>query len=168
MFHLERSFSCCTWNPWSTKRRGQWQHWILAAVSCCCTWCGAWRLYSCNFTRWALITNTYCVPKFCCHSVYCFIWYVTVRISITKFLTKNSRRFRCEVMFENEHTFFFRENATVNLHSFCATDVSSGLATRVTLNWESWKRFGESLHGSFVQLLLHCCFLVRKFFWVTF
>jgi hypothetical protein len=51
-------------------------------------------------------TNTSCVPKFRYQSVYCcLIRYFNVRIRIAKCFTSSSKRFRCEVMFENEHTF---------------------------------------------------------------
>jgi hypothetical protein len=51
-------------------------------------------------------TNTSCVPKFCYQSVYCcFIRHFLVRIRIAKCFTNSSKRFRCEVMLENEHTF---------------------------------------------------------------
>jgi hypothetical protein len=51
-------------------------------------------------------TNTSCIPTFCFQSVYCrFIWYVLVMIRIAECFTNSSKRFRCEVMFENEHTF---------------------------------------------------------------
>jgi hypothetical protein len=51
-------------------------------------------------------TDTSCVPKFCFQSVYCcLVRYCLVRIRIAKCFTNSSKRFRCEVMFENEHTF---------------------------------------------------------------
>jgi hypothetical protein len=56
-----------TWTPSRTKRRSQWQYWILAALSRWCSWCAAWNMYypyvSCFVARWALVTNTSCVPK---------------------------------------------------------------------------------------------------------
>jgi hypothetical protein len=52
------------------------------------------------------VVNTSCVPKFCYQSVHCcLIRYFLVRIRTAKCFTNNSKRFRCEVMFENEHTF---------------------------------------------------------------
>jgi hypothetical protein len=51
-------------------------------------------------------TNTSCVPKCCYQSVCCcLIRYFRVRIRTAKRFTNSSKRFRCEVMFENEHTF---------------------------------------------------------------
>jgi hypothetical protein len=51
-------------------------------------------------------TNTYCVPKCCCQSVYCYhIQYFVVRILILKYFTNSRKRFRCEVIFDNNHTF---------------------------------------------------------------
>jgi hypothetical protein len=51
-------------------------------------------------------TNTSCVPKCCYQSVYCcLIRYFFVRMRIAKCFTNSSKRFRCEVMFDNEHTF---------------------------------------------------------------
>jgi hypothetical protein len=54
-------------------------------------------------------TNSSCVPKFCYHSVYCcIIRYFLARISTAKRFTNNNnnnKRFWCDVMFENEHTF---------------------------------------------------------------
>jgi hypothetical protein len=50
--------------------------------------------------------NTSCVLKFCYQSVYCcLIRYFLVRIRIAKCFTNSSKRFRCEVKFENGHTF---------------------------------------------------------------
>jgi hypothetical protein len=51
-------------------------------------------------------TNTSCIPKFCYQSVYCFIRYFLVRIRIAKCFTNISKRFRYEVTFENEHSFW--------------------------------------------------------------
>jgi hypothetical protein len=50
--------------------------------------------------------HTSCVSKFCYQSVYCCpTRYFLVGIRIAKCFTNSSIRFRCEVMFENEHTF---------------------------------------------------------------
>jgi hypothetical protein len=50
--------------------------------------------------------NTSCVPKFCYLPVYYhLIPYFLVRIRIAKCFNNSSKRFRCEVMFEDEHTF---------------------------------------------------------------
>jgi nitrate reductase gamma subunit len=58
---------------------------------------------------------------------------LVVRIRIAKCFTNSSKWFRCEVMFENEHTFFSWTHHVCTCTVFCATGVSSGLATRVTL-----------------------------------
>jgi hypothetical protein len=53
-----------------------------------------------------LVANTSRAPKFYYQPVYCcLIRHFLARIRIAKCFTKSSRRFRCEVMFENEHTF---------------------------------------------------------------
>jgi hypothetical protein len=52
------------------------------------------------------VATTSCVPKFYYQSVYCcLIRYFLVRIRTAKCFTNSSSRFRCEVTFENEHTF---------------------------------------------------------------
>lgn len=52
-----------------------------------------------------------------------------VRIRIAKCFTNSIRRFRCEVTFDDENTFW----SWIRHVCSCATDVSSGLAIRVTL-----------------------------------
>jgi hypothetical protein len=44
-----------------------------------------------------------------------------------------------------------------HLHSFCATGVSSGLVTRVTLIWVSRVGLGSLLHRMELQLILFLC-----------
>jgi hypothetical protein len=75
------------------------------------------------------VANTSCVPKFSYQSVYCcLIRYFLVRIRIAKCFMNRSKRFRREIMFENEHTFYS------SLHYVCTcTALRSGLATRATL-----------------------------------
>jgi hypothetical protein len=100
VFHLKRNPNYYTWPLSHTKRRNQWQYWILAAVSRCCSWCTAWYRYGRNFNsrvaRYALVTeNTSCVPKQCHQSVYsCLIRYFLVRIHIAKCFTNSSKRLR--------------------------------------------------------------------------
>jgi hypothetical protein len=57
---LKRNPIYYTWTTSRTKRN-QWQYWILAAVSRCCSWCTAWNRYGRNFScfvaRWALVTD---------------------------------------------------------------------------------------------------------------
>jgi hypothetical protein len=61
VFHLKRNPNYYTWTPSRTKPRNQWQYWILAAVSRCCSRCTAWNMYCRNFScfvaRWALVTD---------------------------------------------------------------------------------------------------------------
>jgi hypothetical protein len=69
------------------------------------------------------------------HFVYCCLTRnFLVRTHIAKCFTNSSRRFRCEIMFENEWTHVLLMNTPcLHLHRFCTTGVSSGLATGVTL-----------------------------------
>jgi hypothetical protein len=104
MFHLKSKPNDYTQTPSRTKRL------ILAAVSRCCSWCTAWnrhgRNFSCFVARWALVTDK--------HFLRCEILLpVCVLLSssvlpsqdiIVKCFTNSSKRFRCEIMFENEHT----------------------------------------------------------------
>jgi hypothetical protein len=61
IFNLKRNPDYYTWTPSRTKRRNQWQYWILAVVSRCCSWCTAWnrcgRNFSCFVARWPLVTD---------------------------------------------------------------------------------------------------------------
>jgi hypothetical protein len=54
------------------------------------------------------------------------------------------------------------------LHSLCASHVSSGLATRVTLTRVSRGRLGESIAGGWTCFGFHLCTVVRYFCWVAF
>jgi hypothetical protein len=56
------------------------------------------------------------------------VGYILAREGISKCFT-NNKRFRCEVIFENEHVL-----------RFCATGTSSGLATKFSLARVSWDR----------------------------
>lgn len=59
---LKRNAKYYTWNPSIGKRRNQWLHWILAALSRCCSWRTAcsWCSgdLSCFASRPSLITNS--------------------------------------------------------------------------------------------------------------
>jgi hypothetical protein len=110
-------------------------------------------------------TNTSCVPKFCYQSVYCLIRYILVRISIAKCFTNSSKRFRCEVMFENEHTFC---SWIHHVHSFWANGVSSGLVTSVTLTRVSQVRLGKNITRRWTCLWFHFCTAVIDCFWAAF
>jgi hypothetical protein len=105
VFYLKRNSNYYTWTPSRTKRRSQWQYWILVAVSRCCSWCTAVISAVLSLEKHLSQTNTSCVPKFCHQSMYCLIRYFLVRICIAKCFTNNSKQFWCEVMFENEQTF---------------------------------------------------------------
>jgi hypothetical protein len=80
-------------------------------------------------------------PTFCYQSVYyCLILNFLARIRTTKcFMNSSSKLFRCEVVYENGHTFGSWT------HHFLATAVNTGLATRVTLT-RVWRgKLGESV-----------------------
>jgi hypothetical protein len=58
-----------------------------------------------------------------------------------------------------------REHTCSHLHSFCATGVSSGLATRVTSN-RVWRgRLGESITWSWTCFWFNFCTVVRITIW---
>jgi hypothetical protein len=87
-------------------------------------------------------TNTACVQKCCYQSVYCcHIRNFLVRTRIAKCFTNSSKRFRCEVTFENEQTFCSWIHH-VRTCTAVAKLVSSRLATRVTLSRVSQGRLG--------------------------
>jgi hypothetical protein len=55
-----------------------------------------------------------------------------------------------------------------HLHSFCATGVSSGLATRATLTRVSHGRLGEPITRGWTCFWFNFCTVVRNCCWVTF
>jgi hypothetical protein len=57
-------------------------------------------------------TNTFRVPTFCYQSVYCIVRCFLVGIRIATCFTNSSKRFRCEVMFENVYTRSTRDYTT--------------------------------------------------------
>jgi hypothetical protein len=92
--------------------------------------------------------NTSCVLTCCYQLVYCcLIQYFPVRTCIAKCFTNSSRWLWRKLMFENNHMFCFQIHH-VRTCTICVTSVSSGLATRVTLNQVSWETLGSLLHGS--------------------
>jgi hypothetical protein len=108
MFHLKGNPNCYTWTPSRTKRRNQWQYWILAAVSRCCRWCTAWNRCGRNFSCFFRSVSTCHRQTLMCSEVLLAVGvlcHFLVRIRITKCFTNSSKRFRWEIMFENEHTF---------------------------------------------------------------
>jgi hypothetical protein len=146
MFHIKRNCYCYTWTPSRTKRRNQWQYWILAAVSRCCSWCTAWNRYGRNFScfvaRWALFTDKH----FLCPEI---LLPVGVLLSYSVLPCQDTC---CWMLHELQQTISMRSNVRewthvllvntpcLHLHSFCAAGVSSSLATR----WPWFKCYGAS------------------------
>jgi hypothetical protein len=100
VFHLKRNPNYYTWTPSPTKRQNQWQYWILAAVSHCCSWCTVWNRYgrnlSCFVTQWALVTDKHFLcPEILLPFGVLSCSYFLVRIRIAKCFTDSSKRFRC-------------------------------------------------------------------------
>jgi hypothetical protein len=96
-------------------------------------------------------------PEILYKSVYCLIRYFLVWIRTAKCFTSSSRRFR-----EWAHVLFVNRWCS-NLHSFCATGVSGGLATRVTLTRVSWRRLGESVTRGWTWFWFHFCAVIRDY-----
>lgn len=81
------------------------------------------------------------VPKFCKQAVHCrLIQYILFRIIFAKCFTNCSGQFRWEVIFQKKHIFC----SWIHHVRTCATGMSSGLATMVTLTQVSRGRLGES------------------------
>jgi hypothetical protein len=55
-----------------------------------------------------------------------------------------------------------------HLHSFCATGVSSGLATRATLTRVSRSRMGQTIYTVWTCFWFNFCILLRDCFWLSF
>jgi hypothetical protein len=105
-------------------------------------------------------TNIFCVLKCCCLPVY--VWLiraVLVRIRIAKCFTKTSRRFRCELMFENEHIFcsWISMLAPAQLLRNWRDQRPSSLVTRVTLTRTSRAGLGD-LYAGVDRLLSYFCY----------
>jgi hypothetical protein len=104
-----------------------------------------------NFCRfgagWALVINKH----FLCLQIFYQLWYcgVTpyflVRTRIAEWFTKSRERFRCEVTLD---TLLLVHISSSKLHSFCATEVSSGLP-----NKSPWLKY--VYHGGGWESLLH-------------
>jgi hypothetical protein len=103
VFHIKRNTNYYTWTPSLTIRRNQWKYWILAADAL--LEIGTAVILSVSSLDEHLSqTNTSCLPRFCYQSVHWRITrYFLVRIRIAKSFTNSSKRFRCKVMFDNEH-----------------------------------------------------------------
>jgi hypothetical protein len=79
MFNLKRNRNYYAWTPWRIKRRNQWKHFIIGAVSRCSRWLSALKRYGRNFicfvARWALVTDKHTLcPKFCYQSMYVILF----------------------------------------------------------------------------------------------
>jgi hypothetical protein len=111
VFHLKHNPNKYTWTPSHTKRciNGNiefLQPYPVVASDALLEICTAviWDILSLD--EHLSQTNTFCASKFCYQSLYCFlVLYFIVRMSIAKCFTNGDKRCRCEVMFENEHTF---------------------------------------------------------------
>jgi hypothetical protein len=118
-----------------------------------------------------VVAETSCDSRFRYPSVCCCIFpHFLDKIRIAKCFTKKSKEFWCEVMFDNEHTFFSWTHKSSYLHSFCATGVNSGLATRVTLtpvsrgNWGSVTRGWACFRFNFLTAVPDFCCRVEALY----
>jgi hypothetical protein len=165
MFNLKHNTNYHTWTLQRTKRRNQWQYWIIAAVFRCSNWCTVCNRYDRNFSsfvaRWALVIDKHFLCPEILVPVGVLLYYSALRCQDT----------HCYILHEQQQTISMRSNVREwthvqlvttpcsHLHSFCATGVSSGLATRVTLTRVSWGRLEESITKGLnllLMLLLHC------------
>jgi hypothetical protein len=169
MFHLKCNPNYFTWNPSHTKWRNQWEYSMLAVISRCCSWCTAWNQYchnlSCFVAWWALVTD----KNFLCYKILfgVSLSYFLVRIHIAKCFTNSSKQFWYEVMIKNKNILLVNTPCS-HLHSFCAVDMNSGLATRVTLTRESLGRLGESITQGLACFWFHVDTAVHDYCWVAF
>jgi hypothetical protein len=174
MFHLKGNTDCYTWTPSRTKQLNQWQYWILAAVSRCCSWCIALNRYGRNFkcfvAHWAFLhiqtlslSRNFVISQ-CIVVLYgtSLSGYSLLSASPSSALTipvgSNVRRWIHVLLV----------NTCSHLHSFCAPDVSSGLATRITFIQVSWGRFGKSITRGLTFLWFYFCAVVRDCYWFAF
>jgi hypothetical protein len=103
---LQRNPNYYTWTSSRTKPRNKWQYWIYEAVSSCRSW--QWGREGRKLRCFVALVKD---EHFLCYyrSVYCcLIRYILVRTRIAKYFTNKRKRFKYEVMFENEHTFYSR------------------------------------------------------------
>jgi hypothetical protein len=83
------------------------------------------RIFSCSVARWALQQIHFLCPERLLHSAhYCLTWYFIIGKRISKCFPNS------KVMLEKQHRFFW----WIHYVRTCTADVSSGLATRMTLN----------------------------------
>jgi hypothetical protein len=164
VLHLKCNPNYYTWTPSRTKRRNQWQYWITAAVSRCYSWCTAWNgyghIFRCPVARWALVTDKH----FLCPKI---LWPVGV-LSHSVLPCQDTH---CQMLHKQQQTTLMLSNIRectqvllvntqcLHLHTFCATSVSSGLATRVTLTSVT----GEVRKSKKTWMDLHFCTVVREF-----
>jgi hypothetical protein len=139
MFHLKRNPDYYTWTLSHTKQWNQWQCWFLTAASHCCSW---WMLEFRTAAISAVLlldehlsqTNTSCIPKFCSTSRYTAVLFGT---SLSGYALLNASRtaandFDASDVRKWTHILLLNTPCS-HLHSFRATEVSSGLATWMTL-----------------------------------
>jgi hypothetical protein len=108
-------------------------------------------------------------PKCCYKSVYCcLIRYFLVRIRIVKCFTNSSKRFRCEVTFENEHSFCSWIHHVRTCTAFVPLAWAAALVTRVTLTRVSRGRLGENVTQGWTCFWFHFCTVVRGWFGLRF
>jgi hypothetical protein len=113
-------------------------------------------------------TDTSCVPKLCYQSVYCcLIRYFIVQMRIAECFTNSSKISILSNIQEWTHVLLVNSPCS-HLHSFCATGVSSGLATRMTFTRVLRGRLGESITRGWTCFWFHFCTIVRDCFGVAF
>jgi hypothetical protein len=147
MFHLNRCPKYYTWTSSRTKRLTQWKHWILGAIFRCCSW------YT-TLYRYGWIAAVSSINKHLLWQKLPMTWNVLLfgvllpylalpcQVRLDKCFTNSSKRFRWSKM--NTHS--AREYIIFSpARSSCATGVSSGLATCVTLTTVSWGKLTASI-----------------------
>jgi hypothetical protein len=139
-------------------------------VSHCCRWWIAWiwydRNFSCYFHSYVYLSQTFAQTRNVVTRQRNYVALGLGGLRISTCFTKSRKLFRCEVMFVYYEHVLLVNIRCLYLHDFCASGVSSGLATRVTLivMGEVWRVLhgGGPVCGSVVGLC-DCCFL----FWMA-
>jgi hypothetical protein len=153
VFHLKRNPNYYTWTPSRIKRRKQWKYWIIASVSRCCSWCTAWNRCGPNFTCLvapsAPVTDKHCLSLEMLLPFGVLLSYSALPCQDTHCLMLHKQKQTISMQSNvREWTHVLLVNTPCSqLHSFCKSGVSSGLATRVTLTRISGGKFGESTSG---------------------
>jgi hypothetical protein len=99
MSYLKSSPNYFTRSPSHIKRQEQWEYWITAAISRCCSWCTVLNRYGCT-SSWFVFQSPFVTDEhiqcpevryksLCC----CLIWHFIVEIRIDKCSTNSSKRF---------------------------------------------------------------------------